>query len=300
MDVNEGKAMKVDKNIKEQENCPGYQVLAKQLAQFHGQFSERPILRMSDAGEILTRILAVMFPHFSPNTHNSARALSFAMDRLDQDLRRLIMTIPNADGDEAAKASVALMTALPEIAEDCLADAQALLEGDPAADTLDSIILAYPGFYAVAAYRVAHRLDQAGVAILPRLMSEYAHQKTGIEINPAAVVGRSFFIDHGSAVVIGETAIIGDNVKIYQGVTIGAIKVDRGQRNKKRHPTIEDNVVIYSNATILGGDTIVGRNSIIGGNVWITKSVPAGSRIMFKSCDADKMDQLNQSEGLGI
>ena len=283
--------MKAEKDIKRQDYSPEYDVLANKLAHFHEQFQDRPAVGMKDAGALLQRIFAVMFPHYGDSGTTSARALAQAMQLLDRDTRHLLSAVPDMDEDTATSASIALMTALPEIARDCLADAEALLEGDPAAESLDSIILSYPGFYAIAAYRVANRLVRSSVPVLPRLMGEYAHQKTGIEINPGATIGRSFFIDHGTAVVIGETAIIGDNVKIYQGVTIGALTVTRDQRNVKRHPTIEDNVVIYANATILGGQTVVGRDSIIGGNVWITKSVPPGSRVMFKSCDSDQMEQ---------
>jgi len=159
-------------------------------------------------------------------------------------------------------------------------DAQAALDGDPAAANLEEVILTYPGFEAILTHRLAHELYLARVPYLPRALSEHAHSHTGIDIHPGARVGASFFIDHGTGVVIGETTVIGDRVKVYQGVTLGALSVKRTLSGVKRHPTIEDDVVIYSGATVLGGDTVVGRGSMIGGNVWLTRSVPPGSSIV--------------------
>ncbi len=162
-------------------------------------------------------------------------------------------------------------------------DIDALFEGDPAATSRNEVIRSYPGCYAIAAYRIAHELQQLGVAIIPRIITEFAHSKTGIDIHPGAKIGSHFFIDHGTGVVIGETTIIGNHVKVYQGVTLGALSVSKDDVFTKRHPTIEDNVIIYSGATVLGGETIIGENSIIGGNVWITKSVPANSKLYYKT-----------------
>jgi len=173
--------------------------------------------------------------------------------------------------------------ALPSIYEQLLLDADAILKFDPAAQTLEEVLLAYPGFYATAVYRMAHQLHSQGIKTLPRLLSEYAHSKTGIDIHPAAQIGSAFAIDHGTGIVIGETTIIGDHVKIYQGVTLGALNVSKSNAAIKRHPTIEDGVVIYSGATILGGDTVIGGGSIIGGNVWLTHSVPSNSVVYHKS-----------------
>ena len=166
---------------------------------------------------------------------------------------------------------------LPGILEKLNLDARAIAENDPAANSEEEVYLSYPGFFAIAIYRLSHELYNFGLPLVPRLMTEYAHRLTGTDINPGARIGKSFFIDHATGVVIGETAVIKDRVKIYQGVTLGALYVERGLRNKKRHPTIEDDVTIYANATILGGDTIVGANSIIGGNAWLTSSVPENS-----------------------
>ncbi|MFM2360740.1 MAG: hypothetical protein RLY16_2733 [Bacteroidota bacterium] len=162
-------------------------------------------------------------------------------------------------------------------------DAEAVVQFDPAAESTEEVMVAYPGFFATVVYRFSNLLWRLGVRILPRVFSEYAHSKTGIDIHPGASIGRSFFIDHGTGIVIGETTIIGNHVKIYQGVTLGALSVDKNQATSKRHPTIEDHVVIYSGATILGGETVIGHDSVIGGNVWLTNSVLPNSIVYHKS-----------------
>lgn len=162
-------------------------------------------------------------------------------------------------------------------------DAIAFEKNDPAAQSLEEVYLAYPGFFAISIYRMAHFFHQMGVKTLPRMMTEYAHSVTGIDIHPAAQIGESFFIDHGTGIVIGETSIIGNNVSMYQGVTLGGIKVKKEYASSKRHPTIEDNVTIYANATILGGDIVIGTHSIIGANVWISESIPPNSLVTYNS-----------------
>ncbi|MCB0092070.1 MAG: serine acetyltransferase [Caldilineaceae bacterium] len=184
---------------------------------------------------------------------------------------------------EAAPTADAFFHNLPALHEKLLADAEATMAFDPAATSLQEVIITYPGFYAITIYRIAHELVKLGVPLLPRMLTEYAHGKTGIDIHPAAQIGNSFFIDHGTGLVIGATSILGNNVKLYQGVTLGALQVDKSLANTKRHPTIEDDVIIYANATILGGDTVVGHHSILGGNVWITRSVPPYSRVYHES-----------------
>ncbi|WP_343486341.1 serine O-acetyltransferase EpsC [Allomuricauda sp. d1] len=168
---------------------------------------------------------------------------------------------------------------LPTVLEKLNLDAQAILNCDPASLSIEEVYMAYPGFYAIAIYRLAHELYQKGFPLVPRLMTEYAHRQTGVDINPGAQIGDSFFIDHATGVVIGETAVIEDNVKIYQGVTLGALYVAKSLQKQKRHPTIESNVTIYANATILGGETVIGENTVIGGNAWVTDSVPANSTV---------------------
>ncbi len=185
---------------------------------------------------------------------------------------------------KSARQAAEFLEKLPELREMLSLDIQAAYEGDPAAAEVAEIVLAYPGLFAVMVYRLAHQLHSQGVRLIPRIMTEYAHSVTGIDIHPGARIGKSFFIDHGTGVVIGETCEIGNNVKIYQGVTLGALSIPREKgralRGGKRHPTIEDDVVIYAGATILGGQTVIGRGSVIGGNVWITESVPPGSKVI--------------------
>jgi serine O-acetyltransferase len=174
-------------------------------------------------------------------------------------------------------------TGLPGIYERLIRDAEAILQSDPAARSIEEVMVAYPGFYATVIYRLTNQLWKQGVPFLPRFFSEYAHSKTGIDIHPGAEIGDALAIDHGTGIVIGETTIIGNNVKLYQGVTLGALNVAKDCASMKRHPTIEDDVIIYSGATILGGETIIGKGSIIGGNVWLTYSVPANSVVYHKS-----------------
>jgi serine O-acetyltransferase len=181
------------------------------------------------------------------------------------------------------EANDSFFSAIPEIHTNLLDDACNFAKCDPAANTPEEVILSYPGFYAISVYRLAHVLYELKIPLLPRMVSEYAHSKTGIDIHPGATIGKSFYIDHGTGIVIGETSIIGNSVKIYQGVTIGALSVEKNLANKKRHPTIEDNVIVYSGSTILGGNTVIGHDTIIGGNVWLTESVPPHSVVYHKA-----------------
>ncbi|MEE1212867.1 MAG: serine O-acetyltransferase EpsC [Treponema sp.] len=179
----------------------------------------------------------------------------------------------------AEQTAFALIEQIPLIREKLMLDVEAIFKGDPAAKTKEEVILSYPGLQAILTYRVANFLHKSGTPIIPRIMSEYVHSRTGIDINPGATIGDSFFIDHGTGIVIGETTIIGNNVKIYQGVTLGALSVKKELMNKKRHPTIEDDVTIYAGATILGGNTVIGKGAVIGGNTWITESVAPGTKV---------------------
>ena len=188
---------------------------------------------------------------------------------------------------------------LPTTAEKLVTDAQFILDYDPAAKTIEEIILSYPGFYAITIYRMAHILYQQNIPILPRMMSEQAHSKTGIDINAGAKIGSPFFIDHGTGIVVGETAVIGNYVKLYQGVTLGALAVRKKDAVKKRHPTIEDNVVIYAGSTILGGETTVGHDSIIGGNTWITQSVPSFS-VVYHTAQTVVKDRRDFNEPINF
>jgi len=188
-----------------------------------------------------------------------------------------------ADGEKTQEIANNFFQEVSSIYNALQKDAEEVVKFDPAAESLEEVLMAYPGFYATAVYRFSHQLWKQGVKILPRVFAEYAHSKTGIDIHPGAKIGHSFFIDHGTGIVIGETTVIGNKVKIYQGVTLGALSVSKVVANTKRHPTIEDNVIIYSGATILGGDTVIGHDSVIGGNVWLTNSVLPDSIVYHKS-----------------
>jgi serine O-acetyltransferase len=204
--------------------------------------------------------------------------LPHLMHRLHRLMERLVLP----DGCSREHVIEQLLDRLPGIRSRLSEDVEAAYEGDPAAKSYAEIVVAYPSIRAIAVYRVAHELHQLGVPILPRMMTEYAHDRTGIDIHPGATIGRRFFIDHGTGVVIGETAIIGDNVRLYQGVTLGAKSPRHGEtlRGLKRHPTIEDDVTIYAGATILGGETTIGQGTVIGGNVWLIESVAPQSTVI--------------------
>ncbi len=228
-----------------------------------------------DVAAFADALLGLLFPQLSDDALAAPDDLAARLVLVRRDLRRLIA--PLTDAATADRASADVAAALPAVHASLLLDAEAILEGDPAAESLDEVIAAYPGFLAIAIHRIAHEICELGVPILPRLLAEVAHTRTGIDIHPGATIGRGFCIDHGTGIVIGETAVIGDGVKLYQGVTLGALSVIKGLAGTKRHPTIGDRVVIYANATVLGGDTVIGEDSVIGGNVFVTSSVSAGS-----------------------
>ncbi|MHB1311028.1 MAG: serine O-acetyltransferase [Gemmatimonadaceae bacterium] len=249
------------------------------LAQAHHAHPLPPGLRAS-AERCADECLAILFPHFRPTACADRASVDLCVEHLRVALTALVAGLaPMADDAalDADRVTGDFIAALPGVRELLLLDAEAHFLGDPAARSVDEVILAYPGFRAVALYRVANHLHRAGVPLLPRLITEQAHRETGIDIHPGASIGRAFSIDHGTGVVIGETTIIGDRVKLYQGVTLGAASVRKELADVKRHPTVGDDVVIYANATILGGDTVIGASSVIGGNVWLTHGVPAGS-----------------------
>lgn len=218
----------------------------------------------------------------SKNEFDSADKIRTHLDNLRGTCSSLLFDVFN-DKSQAENLSDAFFAALPGIYEQLLKDAEAILAFDPAAVSLEEVLATYPGFYATAIYRFAHQFYETGVPILPRFLSEYAHSKTGIDIHPGAQVGESFFIDHGTGIVIGQSTVIGNNVKLYQGVTLGALNTAKDLANKKRHPNIGNNVIIYAGSTILGGETTIGDNSIIGGNVWLTNSVAPDSIVYHQS-----------------
>ena len=222
------------------------------------------------------RTLALLFPHFAAEVGGRAGDVAEELAAVERELAD-VLRLPETHCASPDTVLARFLAELPAIREALLLDAQAICDGDPAAHSVDEVILAYPGFRATAVYRLAHQLQGCDVPLVPRVLTEIAHRQTGIDIHPGARIGRSFAIDHGTGIVIGETAVLGDRVKLYQGVTLGALSVDKGMARTKRHPTIGDDVVIYANATILGGETVIGNGSRIGGNVWLTRSVPAQS-----------------------
>ncbi len=262
-----------------------------------GLASEGPLPSRRDIRILVEELLEVLFPesHRMGNDGGDLRAhVAATIETLEGRLEAAIYlglhrrcTKP-AQLDKCRRRARAmtrrLLEALPDVRAQLGKDVLAAFDSDPAATGIDEIVACYPGLYAIAIYRVAHRLLRDGAEVVPRMLTEHAHSRTGIDIHPGATIGESFFIDHGTGIVIGETSIIGDRVRIYQGVTLGALSVrDRGRTDKphgsKRHPTIEDDVIIYANATILGGNTVIGQGAVVGGNAWITYSVPPGIRV---------------------
>ena len=245
--------------------------------------------------DMIEKLLRIVYPGFSRDRayriYNAKHNLSMLIEDVMYNLNKQIAIVlrsrmsPEKAQETAQELSLEFFRAIPQVRAVAQTDAEAFYEGDPAAFSIDEIIFCYPGLFAVTVYRLAHVLYTLGVPMLPRIMTEHAHSVTGIDINPGATIGKYFFIDHGTGIVIGETTVIGDHVKVYQGVTLGALTTRGGQslRGKKRHPTIEDNVTIYAGASILGGGTVIGRDSVIGSNVFITHSIPACTTVSVKS-----------------
>lgn len=229
------------------------------------------------------QLLGILFPHLAEAPTGSPEEIQARLALLRQDLRRILEPLAPMMARAVEETVGAFTRELPGIHAKLLLDAEAISAGDPAAESTDEVIAAYPGFLAIAFHRIAHEFWRLGVPVFPRIMSEIAHTRTGVDIHPGASIGSHFFIDHATGIVVGETAVIGDNVKMYQGVTLGALSVDKRRAGTKRHPTIEDNVVLYSNATVLGGDTVIGHDSIVGGNVWLTRSIPPFSVVYHQS-----------------
>lgn len=250
----------------------------------------------AEVDALLDDLFALLFPGFFGRDHvDELTSRYFAGERVARCLRRLESMIgpvlavaapaldTTARGERAHADAMGLLSTLPELRRVLATDVRAAMRGDPAARSAEEVISSYPGITAIATHRLAHRLWTAGVPLLPRMMSELVHSRTGIDIHPGAQIGESFFIDHGTGVVVGETTEIGDRVKLYQGVTLGAhsVDTDKDGRSVKRHPTLEDDVTVYAGATILGGDTIIGTGATIGGNVWLTHSVAGGTTVVL-------------------
>lgn len=286
------------------------QAVDKILASYsqHGNinyFDGENLPTRSEVDELLNDLMAVIFPgYFTRERLDDLTARYFVGERCARSLRRLERLVNRAFrvrtnkqhlfsckqsqyAQTAHECAVELIQAIPSIREILAEDVQAALIGDPAACSSSEVIMSYPGITAITVHRIAHYLYQRKIPLLPRMMSELVHGRTGIDIHPGATIGNRFFIDHGTGVVIGETCVIGNHVKIYQGVTLGALSVDPKLTNaedrnvRKRHPSIEDHVTIYAGATILGGDTVIGRGSTIGGNVWLTRSVPPSTTVVW-------------------
>ncbi len=253
---------------------------------------------------IVTKLLRILFPGYYRDkvfkSYNLTSNLTVWIEDVIYNLNKQIAIVlryqkEGEDPDayvcqplvekDAAEITMKFMQAIPKIREYLDTDLEATLQGDPAALNKDEIVLSYPGLQAIAINRIAHELFLLNVPLIPRMMTEYAHSITGIDIHPGATIGKYFFIDHGTGIVVGSSTIIGEHVKVYQGVTLGALSTSGGQklRGTKRHPTIEDNVTIYSGASILGGETVIGRDSVIGSNAFITSSIPAGTRVTIKN-----------------
>jgi serine O-acetyltransferase len=235
----------------------------------------------ADVAAWLDDLLGFAFPELARRRLTTLEALRAEADALRRRLAHLVGECPDAP-DQAPSLARAFLAELPDLHARLDEDAQAIVDGDPAAYGRAEVIRTYPGFYAIAAHRVAHELLGRGTRTLARMIAAHAHRSTGIDIHPAARIGRRFCIDHGTGVVIGETAVLGDDVKLYQGVTLGGLSVRKEDAARKRHPTLGHRVVVYAGATILGGETVVGDDSVIGGNVWLTRSVPPGTKLTYR------------------
>lgn len=268
-----------------------------------------------DIIEIIDQLRSIIFPGYYKNKNyrvytvrnNLSMQLEDVLYNLSKQISIVLKYLPEYEGKEekellyeGEKLTLSFLEKITGIRELIQGDLQAAYDGDPAAFNKPEIIFSYPGLFAIMVNRIAHELYLLGVPLIPRIMTEYAHTQTGIDIHPGASLGKYFFIDHGTGIVIGETAVVGDNVKIYQGVTIGALSTRGGQKlhGKKRHPTIEDNVTIYAGASILGGETVIGHDSVIGGNAFITTSIPSNTRVSIKNQELEYKQGSKKSSNI--
>ncbi len=266
------------------------QVFLQKLYQQHRDSSNCP--SPEKIATFFKELLGTLFPDFSDDSFSRFEAFESHITELKATLFSIICTEESNEGLNAEEITSKFFQQLESIHDALDLDISAMEAGDPAAKSKKEVVRTYPGFYAIAAHRMAHELHMLGVSVIPRMLSEHAHSHTGVDIHPGAQIGSDFCIDHGTGIVIGETSVIGDHVKIYQGVTLGALSVNKEDAKTKRHPTIEDHVVLYSGATILGGETIIGHHSVVGGNVWITKSIPPQSKIYYQA----KMNDGNNED----
>lgn len=228
-------------------------------------------------------LAGVLFPEHATRAHADADAFAAFVAELEARLAHLVERCPRGTSDFAQRVATAFFADLGELHAALELDVDAALRGDPAAQNRDEVVRTYPGVRAIVAHRVAHALWRRKVPLMARMIAEYAHRHTGIDVHPAARIGARFFVDHGTGVVIGATAVVGDDVKLYQGVTLGGLSVRKADADLKRHPTLGDRVVVYAGATVLGGDTVVGHDSVIGGNVWLTRSVPPHTKLTYRA-----------------
>ncbi|GAB3545600.1 serine O-acetyltransferase [Spirosoma fluminis] len=268
--------------------------LLTQRAQYRYKLPSRP-----DAGRFIDQLMRLLFP-VTQDCQSASQNVDETYQKLQDQLICLFRPLEINMAESPVVVAERFFEQLPGIYDNLLLDAHSIAGNDPAAIGIEEVVAVYPGFYAIAVYRIAHELLQLNVPLLPRMLTEYAHGQTGIDIHPGAQIGGSFFIDHGTGVVIGETTVIGENVKIYQGVTLGATHVAKSMAQKKRHPTIENNVVIYANATILGGHTVVGHDSVIGGNVWLTQSVEPYSLVYNQHKTDVRLKSLESNEPINF
>ncbi len=233
----------------------------------------------STVARLVSRLIFLLFPEQSKQTYSNIESLKASFEAIEADFCCLLETMQDHLPRPAEELSKQFIESIPNVYSTLLTDLDAIINGDPAANSEYEVIRTYPGFQAIAYYRIAHELYELAIPLLPRMITEIAHSQTGIDIHPGAQIGHHFFIDHGTGIVLGETTHIGNFVKLYQGVTLGALSVAKNMASTKRHPTIDDHVVIYSGATILGGETVIGAHSVVGGNVWLTDSIPPKTKV---------------------
>lgn len=263
--------------------------LVSKIFRTHQECSDCPSPKVIQ--QFFEELLGLLFPEYALQKAKSQEEVAARLILLREQLGSILSRNKHLHQGEGNELAREFFEKLERVFDWVHQDVDAMYEGDPAAKSKTEILRSYPGFYAISAYRIANLLHQLGIKLIPRMITEIAHSRTGVDIHPGARIGQYFCIDHGTGVVIGETTVIGNHVKIYQGVTLGALSVDKADADTKRHPTIEDGVVIYAGATILGGKTVIGENSVIGGNVWLTKSVPANSKVYYQT-------QIHHEDGL--
>ena len=254
----------------------------KKLAESHTTVRQNSLSK-EHSEAFLIDLLALMFPHYAECNCKSEEEIEAKAKKLQSQLGEILLPYCPDMPETCCKVSEDFFKNIPDIYELLLSDAKAILVMDPAAKSIDEVITCYPGFFAIAVYRIANWFYKKDIKLLPRIMSEFAHREVGVDIHPGAEIAGSFAIDHGTGTVIGETCVIAEHARIYQGVTLGGLVVEKDLKGTKRHPTVEANVTIYAGATILGGETVIGKNTVIGGNVWLIKSVPADSKVYYNA-----------------